>query len=351
MAKGATRRRDIGTIARIKAITASANAIHSKIPKRGTSPIAPKTRPIIERIKLAIPILPPKILSVIGNGFQKSKGECRSALPCELATNHNGAHGVETPAPFHFFILLRRPVFVFVSLILILTSRPLGLLLSFGGNMLKRVFIFCWIIFISGCGTVSTVRPLPVGQNALSLSVGGPIAELPGIADVPLPYSTLRYRWGVYKNLEAHIGLHPTMLVFGTIGLDAGLSYELIHGSKLTPSLVAGINPTFWINPFNRAAGFSPEAEAVASWTIGKNLLVYSGGQAFFQLEKPYVPWAALIGWECRFGAAGLGIEAKWYAPTENSEYRVVRFPLSPGKMGAFGAVVGFSLYPGGRDG
>lgn len=216
--------------------------------------------------------------------------------------------------------------------------------------MIKRLQLFALAFFFTGCGTVSTVRPLEPGQSAVALSVGGPVVTLPGIADVPLPYSVLRYRWGLEKNLEAHIGLHPTMLAFRTIGLDAGLSYEIVHGEKAVPSLVFGINPTIWVNPFNEAAGFSPEAEAVLSWMIRDKLLVYAGGQAFFQLEKPYVPLAALLGAEYRLGPMGLGFEAKWYSPAENSEYRVVNFPLSPGDHGALGAVLGITLYPGGSN-
>jgi hypothetical protein len=216
--------------------------------------------------------------------------------------------------------------------------------------VIKRLCFIGMAYAFSGCGTVSTVRPLEPGQNAVALSVGGPVVTLPGIADVPLPYSVLRYRWGLVNDLEAHVGLHPTMLAFGTIGLDAGVSYELVHGNKVLPSLVLGINPTIWVNPFNEAAGFSPEAEAVFSWIVWDKLLLYTGGQTFFQLEKPYTPWAALLGAEYRFGAVGLGLETKWYSPTENSEYRVVNFPLSPAKQGAFGFVLGFTLYPGGKD-
>ncbi len=216
--------------------------------------------------------------------------------------------------------------------------------------MIKRLQLFFLAILITGCGTVSTVRPLEPGQNAVAVSVGGPIVTLPGIGDLPLPYSVLRYRWGVLKSLEAHIGLHPTMLAFGTIGLEAGLSYEIIHGKKLLPSLVLGANPTFWVNPFNVAAGFSPEVEAIFSWIVCDKLLLYSGGQTFFQLEKPYAAWAGLLGAEYRLGYAGVDLEVKWYSPTENSEYRVVNFPISPLDQGALGVVLGVTLYPGGSN-
>jgi hypothetical protein len=211
----------------------------------------------------------------------------------------------------------------------------------------------CFVtIFLAGCGTVSTVRTLPEGERALSFSLGGPVATLPGIADLPLPYTALRYRWGVVENLEAHIGLHPTMLAFGTLGLDVGLAYEFLHQNGPVPSLCLGLNPTMWLNPFNQdGVGAAPSTDLVASWFVHPDILVYTGGQAFFQLEEPYVPWTALVGSEFRIGKyLGLGLEIKWYAPLEDSEFRVVNFPLSPGNQGAFGIVLGASLYPGGGN-
>jgi len=216
----------------------------------------------------------------------------------------------------------------------------------------KITAIFLVVMFISGCGTVSTVRTLPEGERALSFSLGGPVATLPGIADLPLPYTTLRYRWGVVENLEAHIGLHPTMLAFGTLGLDVGLAYEFLHQNGAIPSVCVGLNPTMWLNPFNSdGLGAAPSADLVASWFVHPRILVYAGGQAFFQLEKPYVPWVALIGSEFKLGKyLGLGLEIKWYAPLQDSEFRVVNFPLSPGNRGAFGIVLGMSLYTGGGN-
>ena len=80
--------------------------------------------------------------------------------------------------------------------------------------MFKRIhLIFLSLLVLTGCGTVSTVRPLPAGERALAFSLGGPITTLPGIADVPLPYTTLRYRWGIADNLEGHVGIHPTMIM------------------------------------------------------------------------------------------------------------------------------------------
>jgi hypothetical protein len=218
--------------------------------------------------------------------------------------------------------------------------------------MINRVFFPFLIILLVSCGSVATVRPLEPEERALSFSVGGPVAEVPGIANLPLPYSVLRYRWGILNRLEGHIGVHTTMAFFGTLGVDVGLSYLLLDQKGWRPAICVGVNPTAWINPFNRdGVGARPEAEAAASWYLSPRLLFYTGAQAFFQLEEPYVPWAALIGTEVRVGKAiGLGVEVKWYATLEDSDFRVVGFPLSPADQGALGAVVGINLYPGGAN-
>lgn len=218
--------------------------------------------------------------------------------------------------------------------------------------MINRVFFLLSLLALAGCGTVATVRPLEPGERSLSFSVGGPVAAIPGVADMPVPYSVLRYRWGVMDRLEAHVGVHTTMMAFGTLGLEAGLSYLLINQKGALPAVCAGINPTVWVNPFNEgAAFFAPQAEMVLSWCLHPRFFFYTGGQTFLQLEKPYLPWAVLVGAEIRLGQSlGFTLEGKWYAPLEDSDWRVVNYPLSPADQGALGVVLGVSFYPGGTD-
>lgn len=214
--------------------------------------------------------------------------------------------------------------------------------------MLKR-FCLVPLVFLIGCGSVATVRPLDVNERAFSLTLGGPVAEVPGMATLPIPYSVLRYRWGILDRLEGHVGFHLTTMFFGATGIDAGLSYGILEQRGAIPYLCAGVNPTMWVNPFYEGVGFRPEAEFTASWNLSDHALVYTGAQAFFQLEEPYAPFAPLVGTEVVVGnTVGLTLEVKWYAPLENSRYRVVAYPLSPGEQGALGAVLGITLYPGG---
>lgn len=177
------------------------------------------------------------------------------------------------------------------------------------------------------------------------------MATIPGFADLPVPYTVARCRWGVARRLEAHVGVHPTMLAFGTLGLEAGLSWLVFDQYKALPALCVGTTPTLWANPFRNAVGFAPEAEAAVSWRLGGKVTLYTGAQAMFQLQEPYVPWAALAGAEFRVSRhVGLSLEVKWYAPSEQAYPRVVGYPISIGGQGALGGVVGISLYPGGED-
>lgn len=217
---------------------------------------------------------------------------------------------------------------------------------------LRRLFLLAiLVVIVSGCGSVATVRPLVVGEQALAFSLGGPVATVPGFADLPVPYTVARYRWGVAERLEARVGVHPTMLAFGTLGLEAGLSWLAFDQHKALPALCVGATPTMWVNPFNGAVGLAPEAEAALSWMVGESVMLYTGAQAMFQLEEPYVPWAALAGVEFRVSRhVGMGLELKWYAPTEAAYPHVVDFPVSIGNQGAIGGVIGLTLYPGGED-
>ncbi len=209
--------------------------------------------------------------------------------------------------------------------------------------MKRFVVILClWVI---GCGSVSSVRPIGAEEKSVTLSSGGPVTEIFGIT-MPLPYSVLRYRQGLRNNTDLHIGIHSTMAILGNLGIDVGLTKQIMEQCGWRPAFVleGSIYGFYHFNETSSIRAF-PEISMIASYNLGSRREVYYfGAQNMIQFSEPYFISAFLIGSEFPFGNHFiLDLEAKWYAPAEESEKRVVDYSLTPLGHGVIGFVFGLS--------
>jgi len=216
--------------------------------------------------------------------------------------------------------------------------------------MKSRIYILCAVgalavLFLStGCGTVASVRPLGKDNSSLSLTSAGPVAPVFGI-DMPIPYAVLRYRRGLNDNTDFHCGLHATMLYLGNLGIDVGLTKHLFRQSGWRPALAleASAYYLYHLNELSTIRAF-PEVSAFARYDLFSNRhALYLGSHALVQYNSPYVIIAPFLGFEFNIGHFGLNLEGKWYAPTENTKYRVVDYQLKPFDHGAIGFAWGVS--------
>jgi hypothetical protein len=198
-------------------------------------------------------------------------------------------------------------------------------------------------ILIIHCGTVSSVKPLGSGNKAVVFSAGGPVAPVYDM-NIPLPYSVLRYRSGLNSSTDFHIGIHPTMALFGNLGIDAGFTRHFMRSRGLVPGLSAGfvLYGFYDFADLNHLRAY-PELSVIFSYDIGRSdHVVYMGGQTMLQFAEPYVVPAVITGGEFSLGKnLILSLETRWYAPTESSDDRVVDFRFRPFDQGAVGFVVG----------
>jgi len=201
------------------------------------------------------------------------------------------------------------------------------------------------IIFLgSGCGTIASVRPIGKGNSSLSLSSAGPVAPVFGI-DMPIPYAVLRYRHGLNDNTDFHCGLHATMLYLGNIGIDVGLTKHLFRQSGWRPALAfeASIYAFYHLNEVSSIRAF-PEAAVFARYDLlGDRHAIYFGSHVLAQYTNPYIIIAPFLGFDFNIGHFGLNLEGKWYAPTEDTKYRVVDYKIKPFNQGAVGFAWGVS--------
>ncbi|MFO7676466.1 MAG: hypothetical protein R6X12_09150 [bacterium] len=196
------------------------------------------------------------------------------------------------------------------------------------------------LAFVVGCGTMTAVRPLRAGESAAALSLGGPVARVAGF-DIPLPYVTARYRYGASDRLGLSAGWHVTPAVLGVASFDAAMSYVLLDQRGFLPAAGVAVGVTAHIEPAGPSRLF-PNLDLAAAWRYGGRFTSYLGIQSMYQLSRePYAAFAPLVGQAVEFGRFGLGVEAKWYAPTENTEPRQVEYRIPIAGKGAVGFVLG----------
>jgi hypothetical protein len=215
---------------------------------------------------------------------------------------------------------------------------------------LRRVCLLFAVLVMAGCGTVAAVRPLRRGESHLALSLGGPVCRVAGI-DVPLPYAAVRYRYGLNDRAGLYVGGHLLTAGFGVIGIDAGYSHHFLRQRGWVPALGASAGFAAFVEPGGGEA-FFPQLDLVASYRLSGRFLCYFGSQSMYQFSaRPNVVLAPFLGTEARLGRRfNLNLEAKWYAPTEETKPRNVDYRLPIGGRGAVGFVLGVG-YGFGRAG
>lgn len=204
------------------------------------------------------------------------------------------------------------------------------------------------LLLLLGCGTVSTIRPIRKGESAFALALGGPVTNVSGL-NIPMPYTVIRYRYGLKNNLNLYAGSHLLLFALGDIGLDAGISYYLLKQAKWIPAVGIGGGIYGFSKP-GKDIRFFPELELTGSYIFGNRFLTYFGTQSMFQFNnKPNLVLSPFIAEEVRISKKfSLALEAKWYAPSEITKPRVIDYKIPISKHGALGFVFGFNYLLGG---
>lgn len=189
----------------------------------------------------------------------------------------------------------------------------------------------------AACGHATKVRPTPKGQVEGSFEFGGPLGQVERI-NLPLPLSTVGASVGMGERWDLHGHLHPTALVFGVLGVDAGGDYLVLEEDGWRPAL----NLTGRLYAFTNFSDFRAysQVDATASYLLGGRFLTYASVQALLQLAGGPPLLALAVGEEVQLGAWGLQAEIRWYEPG----YNTVNVPTewwSVGATGSLGIVIG----------
>ena len=205
----------------------------------------------------------------------------------------------------------------------------------------------------SGCGTLSTARPLEPGQHEVGITLGGAIVDIG--APIPIPNAVIEGRSGITevldRPLDINYGLNATALAFGILQGHVGMSWLLAPQNKGVPA-VSFTERTWWASnalglPWreDKRATFwgAQQFEVDVSWEIS-NQILYVGLAQYIDFGVPELALTPVLGATFDPGKeAGLRLhlEMKWWAINQPHVYDGVTWV--PDSFGAIGVHMGLS--------
>jgi hypothetical protein len=216
--------------------------------------------------------------------------------------------------------------------------------------MLKNLLTGGVICLIWSCAPTRFVKPLDKNQQAVNVSLGGPVIEF-GDLPIPMPFITATYGYGIDSSLTGFASLNVTSALYGNFQSELGVTKRLWKQNGRLPGV--SVNPVANIIYRNKsAAKFYPQIDVNAYWdhNRGRNFF-YAGLSNWFELEskkafeeKQQNRWLVtpMIGETFVRRKWNYNIEAKVIAPNISNE-GVVEYKTPLGNNGAFGIYFGIT--------
>ena len=217
--------------------------------------------------------------------------------------------------------------------------------------MHKRLLVPLLVALLASCAPARFVKPLDDGQQAVALSVGGPLIGY-GNSTIPMPLLSAAYGYGFDSTFTGFGGLNFTSGLYGNVQLDLGVTKKLFSQKGYAPAL--SITPVANIIYRNKdAKKFYPQLDINAYWEVNhRRNLIYAGISNWFELSgnKAYDKeqsnhWLLTpqVGHSFLRRKWDLTIEAKVIAPHISYQSNVVEYKSPFGKNGAFGIYFGYT--------
>lgn len=149
---------------------------------------------------------------------------------------------------------------------------------------MRNIIILFLVLFFCSCAPSRFVKPLDKKQQAVNLSVGGPLIGYSSLT-IPMPFLTATYGYGIDSTLTGFGSLNITSAVYGNLQMEIGATKRLLQQQGHFPAI--SINPVANIIYRNKdASGFYPELDLNAYWDYnrGRNFF-YIGAANWFELK------------------------------------------------------------------
>jgi hypothetical protein len=211
-----------------------------------------------------------------------------------------------------------------------------------------------------GCTTFSNARPLAPGQHAVAVTGGGPLTNVPGIGQIPLPNVTVEGRSGVAHHLDVNYGVHLLPALYGAPGAHVGVTWQLFdQPTPVVPALSVGQRLFGFTNLVdgrraNKAFYALSQTDLTLSWEPVQQQLFYAGATGYAPLNAHFdgddgtagvVRFAPFVGVVLSPGLdwLQLNVEGRWLSPSTDQRFAVVDW-IGPDDKGAWAVSAGVSV-------
>ena len=192
-----------------------------------------------------------------------------------------------------------------------------------------NIFFIAALIALASCAPARFVEPLKKGQQVITGNFGGPVAKIPGIGAIPIPFTAVGYGYGLSNKTTVFVDFYTGANRFWPqvdanyyvkygkhskpVQLDAMCKIE----SKHYNFFYAGISN--WFDPYKTESQGRPNAQFwIPSFQLGH------------QWIRPKWSYQA---------------ELKMLAPNQSNQNIVVNYPSMLNNRGALGLYFGITYH------
>ncbi|MCE2686730.1 MAG: hypothetical protein LW839_07825 [Cryomorphaceae bacterium] len=222
------------------------------------------------------------------------------------------------------------------------------------------LFLISGLLFLWSCAPARFVEPLQKGQQVLTGHFGGPIAKVPGIGAIPIPFTSIGYGRGLSNQTTIMGALQTTSLIFGVGQFELGVSQRLWNTDRM--GLSGQLNTNILFDFYTGANRIWPQLDANYYFKYGLTSnqiaeqrhynFMYAGISNwfdFYRVESQGRPNEQLWIPSLQFGHQWIRpkwsyqAELKILAPLASNENIVVPYPSLLQNRGALGLYFGIT--------
>jgi hypothetical protein len=225
------------------------------------------------------------------------------------------------------------------------------------------------LLALASCAPARFVEPLKRGQQVITGNFGGPVAKIPGIGAIPIPFTAIGYGRGLTDKTTVFGNLHTTSLAFGVGQTDIGVSQSIWKNDKMGISAQGSMN--ILVDFYTGANRFWPQLDANYYLKYGKNSkpvqldalckvdskhynFFYAGISNWFDPYKTesqgrpnaqfWIP-SVQLGHQWIRPKWSYQAELKMLAPNQSNQNIVVNYPSLLNNRGAIGLYFGITYH------
>lgn len=143
---------------------------------------------------------------------------------------------------------------------------------------------------MQACAPSQFVVPLKKGEQAVNASFGGPLVNVPGIATIPIPFTSVGYGYGLSNKTTLSGALYPTAAIYGDFQLNAAVLHQFWTKDKYSVTGKLGFD--YMVDVYEKTQRIWPQLDGNFAYTYQnstetqKRKLVCLGFSNWFELNK-----------------------------------------------------------------